>query len=286
MPELTIPNITLHDGVEIPQLGLGIVHVPPEEAQGLVERALDVGYRHIDTAASYRSEAAVGAALAASDLSREEVFVTTRLWNAEQEYDSTLKAFEATLSRLGCERVDLCLIHWPVLSESRSLNTWRASERILEEGRARTIGVSNCRIEDLERLEVETDTRPTVHQVELHSRSQQVELRRLHAEYRIATGAWSPLAQGVLLADETIGEIAVHHGKSPAQAILRWHVQLGNIAIPKSVTAERIRENIEIFDFELSEEEMATISEADAAMATEHTVLPASSGAGRTRTGG
>jgi len=281
MPELTIPNITLHDGVEIPQLGLGVVHVPPEEAQGVVEDALDVGYRHIDTAASYRSEAAVGAALAASDLSREEVFVTTRLWNAEQSYDSTLKAFEATLDRLGFEHVDLCLIHWPVLSESRSLNTWRASERILEEGRARTIGVSNCRVEDLERLEAETDTRPTVHQVELHSRLQQVELRRLHAEYRIVTGAWSPLAQRDLLADETIGEIAVRHGKSPAQTILRWHVQLGNVAIPKSVTAERIRENIEIFDFKLSKEEMATISEADAAMATGRTVFPASGGAGR-----
>jgi 2,5-diketo-D-gluconate reductase A len=173
-----------------------------------------------------------------------------------------------------------------VLSESRSLNTWRASERILEEGRARTIGVSNCRVEDLERLEAETDTRPTVHQVELHSRLQQVELRKLHAEHRIATGAWSPLAQGNLLADETLGEIAARHGKSPAQAILRWHVQLGNIATPKTVTAERIRENLEIFDFELSEEEMATIGNADAAMAAERTVLPASDGARQARTGG
>ncbi len=268
MPELTIPSIALHDGVEIPQLGLGVFQVPPEEAQSVVEYALDVGYRHIDTAASYRSEAAVGAALAASGLPREEVFVTTKLWNAEQGYDSTLKAFEATLGRLGSEYADLYLIHWPVLSENRSLDTWRASERILEEGHARTIGVSSCWIEDLERLEVETDTRPTVHQVELHSCLQQVELRRLHAENRIATEVWSPLAQSDLLADETIGKIAVRHGKSPAQAILRWHVQLGSIAVPMSVTAERIRENIEIFDFELSDEEMATISETDAAMAT------------------
>lgn len=267
MPELTIPSITLHDDVEIPQLGLGVFQVPPEETQSVVEYALDIGYRHIDTAASRRSEAAVGAALAASDLSREEVFVTTELWNAEQRYDSTLKAFEATLGRLGFEYVDLCLIHWPVLSESRSLDTWRASERILEEGRARTIGVSSCRIEDLERLEVETDTRPTVHQVELHSCLQQVELHRLHAEHRIVTEAWSPLAQGDLLADETIGEIAARHGRSPAQAILRWHVQLGNIAIPMSVTAERIRENIRIFDFELSDEEMATISATATTMA-------------------
>jgi 2,5-diketo-D-gluconate reductase A len=264
MPELTTPNVILHDGVEIPQLGLGVFQIPPEEAQSLVEHALDAGYRHIDTAASRRSEAAVGAALAVSDLPREEVFVTVKLWDAEQGHGSTLKALEATLGRLGFDYVDLCLIHWPVLSENRFLDTWRASERILEEGRARTIGVSNCRIEDLERLEMETDTRPTVHQLGLHSRLQRLELRRLHAEYRIATEAWSPLSLGDLLDDVTIGEIAVRHDKSPAQAILRWHVQLGNIAVPSSVTAERIRENIEIFDFELSDEEMATISETDA----------------------
>lgn len=259
MPELTIPNIALHDGVEIPQLGLGVFQMPPEETQSVVEHALDLGYRHIDTAASYRNEAAVSAALAASDLPREEVFVTTKLCNARQGYDSTLKAFETTLGRLGFEYIDLCLIHWPALSENRFLDTWRAFERILEERRARTIGVSNFRIEDLERLEVETDTRPTVHQVELHPRLQQVELRRWHAEYRIAAEAWSPLAHGELLDDETIGEVAAHHGKSPAQAILRWHTQLGNIAIPKSGTAEQIRENIEIFNFELSDEEMAAI---------------------------
>lgn len=267
MPELTIPSVTLHDGVAIPQLGLGVFQTPPEDAQGVVEYALDVGYRHFDTAASNRSEAAVGAALAASDLPREEVFVTAKLGNAQQGRDSTLKAFEATLGRLGFGYVDLYLIHWPVLSESRLFDTWRASERILEEGLARTIGVSNCPIEDLERLEVETDTRPTVHRVELHSRLYQVELRRLHAEYRIATEAWSPLAHGDLLADDAIDDIAVRHGKSPAQAILRWHVQLGNIAIPQSVTAEQIRENIEIFDFELDDEDMATISETGAAVA-------------------
>lgn len=266
MPALTIPNITLRDGIEIPQLGLGVFQVPPEETQSVVEHALDVGYRHIDTAACDRNEVAVGAAVAASDLPREEVFVTARLWNAQRGSDSTLKAFEATLGRLGFEYVDLFLIHWPVLSENRALDAWRASERILEERRARTIGVSGGRIEDLERLAVEADTRPTVHQVELHSCPHQVELRRLHAEYCIATEAWSPLAQGDLLADETIGEIAVCHGKSPAQAILRWHVQLGNIAIPMSVKAERIHENIEIVDFELSDEEMATISETAAAM--------------------
>lgn len=262
--ESTIPSIALHDGVEIPQLGLGIFQVPPEETQSVVEYALDLGYRHIDTAAFHRNEAAVGAALAASDLPREEVFVTTKLWNVQQGGDATLKAFEVTLGRLGFEYVDLYLIDWPVLSENRLLETWRTCERILEEGRARSIGVSNCWIDDLERLEVEADTRPSVHQVELHSCLQQVELRGLHAEYGIATEAWSPLAQSDLLADEAIGEIAVRHGKSPAQAILRWHVQLGNIAIPTSVTAQRIRENVEIFDFELSDGEMATIGECAA----------------------
>jgi 2,5-diketo-D-gluconate reductase A len=267
IPKLTIPNVTLHDGVEIPQLGLGVFQVPPEETQSVVEYALDVGYRHIDTAAFHRNEAAVRAALAASGLSREEVFVTTKLWNVQGGSGSTLKVFEATLGRLGFEYVDLYLINWPVLSENRLLETWRACERILEEGRARTIGVANCPIEDLERLEVETDTRPTVFQFELHSGLHRVEMRGLRAEYRIATEVWNPLAQGDLLADETIGKIAVRHAKSPAQTILRWHVQLGNIVIPTSVTAERIRENIEIFAFELSDEEMASIGATDAAMA-------------------
>jgi len=258
MPELTMPKITLHDGVEIPQLGLGVYQVPAEETQGVVEHALELGYRHIDTAAPHRNEAAVSAALIASDLPREEVFVAAKPCNARQGYDSTLKAFERTLSRLGFEYVDLYLIHWSMLSENRFLDTWRACERILEERRARTIGVSSFRIEDLERLEVETDTRPTVHQVELYPRLQ-VELRRWHSEHGIAAAAWSPLSQGELLDDETIGDIAARHGKSPAQAILRWHVQLGNIAIPQAGTAERIRENIEIFDFELSDEEMTAI---------------------------
>jgi 2,5-diketo-D-gluconate reductase A len=263
-PKLTIPNITLHDGVEIPQLGLGIFQVAPEEIQSVVEHALSIGYRHVDTATAHRNEAGVGAALAASDLPRNEVFVTTKLWDSPQGYDSTLKAFEATLGRLGSEYVDLYLIHWPV-SENRFVDTWRAFERILEEGRARTIGVSNFRIEDLERLEVETDTRPTVHQVELHPRLQQVQLCKWHSEHQIATDAWSPLAQGDLLDDKTIGKVAARHGKSPAQVILRWHVQLGNIVIPRSATADRLRENIEIFDFELSKKEIAAISGLDAA---------------------
>jgi 2,5-diketo-D-gluconate reductase A len=264
MPELTIPSITLHDGVDIPQLGFGVFQVPPEETQSVVELALDAGYRHIDTAAAYRNEAAVGAALAASSLAREDVFVTTKLWNSQQGYDSTLEAFEASLGRLGFDYVDLYLIHWPVPSEGRFVDTWRAFERLLEEGRARTIGVSNFRIEDLEALEAETDTRPTVNQVELHPRMQQARLRAWHEEHGVATEAWSPLAQGDLLGDETIAAIAARHGKTPAQAILRWHIQLGNVVIPKSVTPARIRENLELFDFELSDEDMEAFARLDA----------------------
>jgi 2,5-diketo-D-gluconate reductase A len=264
MAEQTIPILTLHDGVEMPQLGFGVFQVPPEDTQSVVEEALDAGYRHVDTAGAYRNEKGVGAAVAASDLAREEVFVTTKLWNSQQGYDSTLEAFEASLGRLGFDYVDLYLIHWPVPTEDRFVDTWRAFERLHEEGRARTIGVSNFRIEDLERLEAETDTKPTVNQVELHPRFQQAELREWHAEHGIATEAWSPLAQGDLLDDETIGEVAARHGKTPAQAILRWHLQIGNVVIPKSVTPERIRENLEVFDFELSEEEMEAFAALDA----------------------
>ena len=263
MAELTVPVLTLHDGVKIPQLGFGVFQVPPEETQSVVELALEAGYRHIDTAAAYRNEKAVGAALAASGLPREEVFVTTKLWNSEQGYDATLAAFEESLGRLGLDHVDLYLIHWPVPNEDRFVDTWRAFERIYEEEAARTIGVSNFRIEDLERLEVETDTRPTVNQVELHPGLQQAELRAWHDEHQIATEAWSPLAQGDLLDHETIAGIADRHGKTPAQVILRWHLRLGNIVIPKSVTPERIRENLDLFDFELSEEDLAEIAGLD-----------------------
>jgi 2,5-diketo-D-gluconate reductase A len=260
---VTIPSLTLHDGVEIPQLGFGVFQVPPEDTQDVVERALDVGYRHIDTAGAYRNEKGVGAAIAASGLARGDLFVTTKLWNSEQGFETTLAAFEKSLERLGFEYVDLYLIHWPVPSEDRFVDTWRAFERIHGEGRARTIGVSNFRVEDLERLEAETDARPTVNQIELHPRLQQAELRAWHADHGVVTEAWSPLAQGELLDDEAIAAIAERHGKTPAQAILLWHLQVGNVVIPKSVTPERIRENIELFDFELSDAEMAEFERLD-----------------------
>lgn len=259
-----VPTLTLHDGVEIPQLGFGVFQIPPEETQEAVEEALSVGYRHIDTAAAYRNEAGVGAAIAATGVAREDVFVTTKLWNGQQGYDETLAAFEKSLGRLGTGHVDLYLIHWPRPERDLFLDTWRAFERIQEEGGARSIGVSNFRIEDLERLEAEAERRPTVNQIELHPRFQQAELRAWDAEHDVATEAWSPLAQGDLLEDGTIETVAAHHDRTTAQTILRWHLQIGNVVIPKSATPERIRENFEIFDFELSEDDMAALARLDA----------------------
>ena len=256
-------NVTLHDGVEIPQLGFGVFQVPPDDTQQVVEQALEVGYRHIDTAAAYRNEVGVGRAVASSGIPREDIFVTTKLWNSSQGFDSALETFDKSLGRLGMDHVDLYLIHWPVPAQDRFVDTWRAFERIHAEKRARTIGVSNFRIDDLERLEAETDVRPTVNQVELHPQMQQHELRAWHEQHGIATEAWSPLAQGAVLDDDTIGGIAAAHGKTPAQTILRWHLQLGNIVIPKSVTAERIRENFNLFDFVLDDGEMDMIGALD-----------------------
>jgi len=258
-----VPVLTLHDGVEMPQLGFGVFHIPPEETQEKVEEALTVGYRHVDTAAAYRNEAGVGAAIAATGVRREDVFVTTKLWNSEQGYDSTLRAFEKSIERLGTGHVDLYLIHWPLPSRDLFLETWRAFERIQEEGGARSIGVSNFRVEDLERLEREADRRPTVNQIELHPRLQQAELRAWHADHDVATEAWSPLAQGDLLEDGTIETVAAHHNRTPAQVILRWHLQIGNVVIPKSSDPGRIRENFEVFDFELSEDDMAALERLD-----------------------
>ncbi|HEX5593668.1 MAG TPA: aldo/keto reductase [Solirubrobacterales bacterium] len=262
------PVLALHDGVEIPQLGFGVFQIPPEETQERVEEALAVGYRHVDTAAAYRNEAGVGAAIASGGVRREDVFITTKLWNSEQGYDSTLRAFEKSIERLGTDHVDLYLIHWPLPSRDLFLDTWRAFERIKEESGARSIGVSNFRVEDLERIEREAEQRPTVNQIELHPQLQQAELRAWHADHDVATEAWSPLAQGELLEDGTIETIAAHHERTPAQVILRWHLQLGNVVIPKSATPERIRENFELFDFALSEDDMAAIERLDSGART------------------
>jgi len=259
----SIPTVTLHDGVEIPQLGFGVFQVPPEKTQDAVEEALETGYRHIDTAAAYRNERGVGAAIAASGIPRGEIFVTTKLWNSAQGYESTLGAFQKSIDRLGMDHVDLYLIHWPVPTEGHALDTWRAFEKIHAEGGSRTIGVSNFRVEDLEMLDGEAEVLPTVNQIELHPHFPQAELRAWHAEHGIATESWSPLAQGDLLANETIAAVAARHDRTPAQAILRWHLQLGNVVIPKSVTPKRIRENFALFDFELTDDDMTEIAALD-----------------------
>jgi 2,5-diketo-D-gluconate reductase A len=263
-PVPAVPTVELHDGVAIPQLGFGVFQVPPEDTQETVEAALAVGYRHFDTATAYRNEKAVGAALAAADLPREELFVTTKLWNADHGRDATLAAAERSLDQLGLDQVDLYLIHWPLPATDLYVETWRAFEALKADGMTRSIGVSNFRVEDLERLQREAEQRPTVNQIELHPYLQQAELREWQIEHGVATEAWSPIAQGAVLDDETLATIAAHHERTVAQTVLRWHVQLGNIVIPKSVTPERIQENFaSLADFELSEDEMATIARLD-----------------------
>jgi 2,5-diketo-D-gluconate reductase A len=259
-----VPNVRLNDGIEIPQVGFGVFQVPPDETQRAVEDALAAGYRHIDTAAAYRNERGVAAGIAASGVPRAEIFITTKLWNTEQGFESTLAAFDKSIEALDTETVDLYLIHWPVPARDLFLDTWRAFERIHAEGGARSIGVSNFRIADLERLAQEAETQPTVNQIELHPLLQQVELRAWHAEHGIATEAWSPLAQGEVLKDDTLVTIAAHHERTVAQVILRWHLQLGNVVIPKSVTPARVRENLDVFDFELTEDDLAAIARLDA----------------------
>jgi 2,5-diketo-D-gluconate reductase A len=259
-----VPNVSLSDGIEIPQVGFGVFQIPADDTQQAVEAALAAGYRHIDTAAAYRNERGVAAAVAASGLRREEIFITTKLWNSEQGFDSTLAAFDKSIERLDTEHVDLYLIHWPTPSRDLYLDTWRAFERIHAEGGARSIGVSNFRVADLERLAAEAETMPTINQIELHPLLQQEELRAWHAAHGIVTEAWSPLAQGEILEDDTLLTVAAHHEKSVAQVILRWHLQLGNVVIPKSVTPERIRANLDLFDFELSEDDLAAIARLEA----------------------
>ena len=259
-----VPNVRLNDGFEIPQVGFGVFQVPPDETQRAVEDALAAGYRHIDTAAAYRNERGVAAGIAASGVPRAEIFITTKLWNTEQGFESTLAAFDKSIEALDTEQVDLYLIHWPVPARDLFLDTWRAFERIHAEGGARSIGVSNFRVADLERLAQEAETQPTVNQIELHPLLQQAELRAWHAEHGIATEAWSPLAQGEVLKDDTLVTIAAHHERTVAQVILRWHLQLGNVVIPKSVTPARVRENLDIFDFELTEDDLAAIARLDA----------------------
>ncbi|MGV9282713.1 aldo/keto reductase [Streptomyces sp. NPDC003730] len=256
-----VPPITLNNGVEMPQLGFGVWQVPDDEAQTAVARALEAGYRSIDTAAIYGNEEGTGRAIAASGLPREDLFVTTKLWNSEQGYDSTLRAFDTSMDKLGLEYLDLYLIHWPVPAGDKYVDTYKAFEKLLADGRVRAIGVSNFLPEHLERLTAETSVVPAVNQIELHPHLQQHTSREVHAKQGIATEAWSPLGSGKGILDiPAIVAIAQKHGRTPAQVVLRWHLQLGNVVIPKSVTPSRIKENIDVFGFTLDDEDLAAIS--------------------------
>lgn len=262
-----VPSLTLNNGVEMPQLGFGVWQVPDDEATRSVSTALEAGYRSIDTAAIYGNEEGTGKAIGASGIAREDLFVTTKLWNGKKETwtrDGVLRAFDTSLSKLGLDHVDLYLIHWPRAVRDDYLTIWRAFEEIAENGRARAIGVSNFQPAHLRRLVDETSVVPAVNQVELHPLFQQAEVRAVNAEHGIVTEAWSPLGSGKgLLEVPTVLAIARKHGRTAAQIVLRWHLQLGNVAIPKSVTPSRITENFEVFGFELDAEDLAALAALD-----------------------
>jgi len=258
-----VPRLPLRDDGEIPQLGFGVFQVPPEDTADVATRALLAGYRHIDTAAAYRNEAQVGQAIHAAGLDREDVFITTKCFNDSHGYEEARQAFKDSLQRMDLTYLDLYLIHWPVPSHDKYVDTWKAFIELQSEGLIRSIGVSNFQPAHLKRLISETDVTPSVNQVELHPLFQQAGLRREHEELGVLTEAWSPLAQGQVLDDPAIAEIAEAHGKTAGQVVIRWHLQLGNVVIPKSATQSRIEENFDVFDFELGESEMEAIEALD-----------------------
>ena len=256
-----VPSLRMYNGLEIPQVGFGVFLVPPEETKQAVAEAIKAGYRLIDTAQGYRNEEGVGAAIAESEVPRDELFITTKLTNSEHGYDTTLAAFDGSMKKLGLDVLDLFLIHWPLPMFDQYVETWRAFEKLLADGRVRSIGVSNFEIAHLERLLAETDVTPAVNQIELHPQFPQEELRAFHDEHGILTESWGPLGQGKgLLEDPSIVEVAQRKARTPAQVVLRWHLQLGCVVIPKSANPDRIRENIDLFDFELDDADMAEIS--------------------------
>ncbi|HWK71674.1 MAG TPA: aldo/keto reductase [Burkholderiaceae bacterium] len=260
----TIQNtVTFHDGRSAPQLGLGVWQVENDVAASAVKTALDIGYRSIDTAAIYGNEEGVGRGIAQSDVKREDLFVTTKLWNDRHGHDLSKSAFEESLEKLGLDYVDLYLIHWPVPKNGLYVDAWETMIQLRDEGRAKSIGVSNFNINHLQKLLDKTGVLPVVNQIELHPNFQQAELRQFHAEHDIVTEAWSPLGRGKLWEDPTLAAIAKKHGRSVAQIMIRWHTQLGNMVIPKSVTPSRIRENFHVFDFTLDADDMAAIAALD-----------------------
>jgi 2,5-diketo-D-gluconate reductase A len=260
-----VPNITLNDGNAVPQLGFGVFQIEPRDTAKAVSEALEVGYRHIDTAEMYGNEKEVGEAIRASGLDRRDVFVTSKLNNGAHEPHDAREAFDTTLSELGFDHVDLFLIHWPLptLYDGDFVSTWRTLEEFHRDGRARSIGVSNWQIEHLERLAAETDIVPAVNQIEVHPYLTNNAVREYGREHQIATEAWSPIAQGKVLDDPTITQIAYKVGKTPAQVVLRWHVQRGDIVFPKSLTPSRMKENFELFDFEIEPADMDAITALD-----------------------
>lgn len=254
----------LNNGVEMPQLGYGVFQIPNDETATAVTNALEAGYRSIDTAAAYQNEAGVGQALADSGIERGELFVTTKLWNADQGYERTLRAFDRSLSLLGLDYLDLYLIHWPTPARDLYVDSWRAMEKLYDEGRVRAIGVSNFQPEHLDRLAKSADIAPAVNQVELHPYLQQADVRTYHNDFGIRTEAWSPLAKGgSLLTEPAIEALAKEHDRTPAQIVLRWHLQLGHIVIPKSVTPSRIAENLDVFGFSLTNDDLESLATLD-----------------------
>jgi 2,5-diketo-D-gluconate reductase A len=262
----SIPQITMHDGARIPQFGFGVFQIPPDETADAVRTALDAGYRHIDTAQMYRNEEGVAEGIKRSGVARDDIFITTKLNNDRHGHDSAIEALDESLRKLGTDHVDLFLIHWPQAKLKKFVETWKAFEKLAADGRARSIGVSNFEPKHLETLANETDTVPAVNQIELHPGLQQAQLRAYHREHGIITEAWSPLAQGKVFGDQAIVDLAQKYDRSPAQVVLRWHIQLGNVVFPKSSTPSRMRENIDIFDFELNDKDMAAIGGLDRGM--------------------
>ncbi|KKB85969.1 hypothetical protein VW29_05030 [Devosia limi DSM 17137] len=259
----SIPNIALNDGYDIPQIGLGVWQIDNDKVGEPVRAAIDAGYRHIDTAQGYGNESGVGRGIARNGIDRDELFITSKLRTRDQGYDNTLRSFMGSLDRLEMDYLDLFLIHWPVPEQDKYADTWRAFVQLQRDGRIRSIGVSNFLPEHIERIVDKTGVVPAINQVETHPYYQQRAIRDFHTKHRIALESYSPLGGGAVLGDRTIGEIALKHGKSPAQAIIRWHLQEGLIAIPKSAHADRIKANLEVFDFELDAEDLRRIAALD-----------------------